>query len=404
MYTSMMSRKMILPILAGLLVPWVVNMYHFLGFSTQLVYNDENCVLANPTGLIGSEDLAIGRPRGSSRGNEDGKEDTILFITQGDLKNVFHNNGQAAEGHIWTMRVDAMEPQIAPVVGFPETTLFQPHGCYVSNTNDLLYVINHVGTYSAVEVFSIHYHRRRSRTDDRNHQPPATLTYVHSIRDDDQFPVHGINDVVEGASRGEIYVTIWLPFGIFVSADITMFLQSVLAFVFRVRLTRVLRCTWGVSSSSQCQDATGHRQHRFFMANGITTNDDRSRIFVNDVLDKKIVVFSRSSEGSGSLVFESDIVLPFAGDNVEYDSETGALHIGSIPLLHSPKEGGMMVAITKEEEEEELSIILSPPQWSVTHQVVHDGQKLQQISSAILFGDRVIMGSPNSHGILICGN
>jgi len=389
---------MILPILAGLLVPWVVNMYHFLGFSTQLVYNDESCVLANPTGLIGSEDLAIGRPRGSSRGNENGKEDTILFITQGDLKNVFHNNGQAAEGHIWTMRVDAREPQIAPVVGFPETTLFQPHGCYVSNTNDLLYVINHVGTYSAVEVFSIQYHRRR--TDDRNR--PPTLTYVHSIRDDDHFPVHGINDVVEGASRGEIYVTIWLPFGIFVSADITMFLQSVLAFVFRVRLTRVLRCTWGLSSSSQCQDATDHR-HRFFMANGITTNDDRSRIFVNDVLDKKIVVFSRSRGGSGSLVFDSDIVLPFAGDNVEYDSELGVLHIGSIPLMHSPKEGGMMVAITKEEEELSRNLS-SPPQWSVTHQVVHDGKKLQQISSAIPFGDRVVMGSPYSHGILICGN
>jgi len=40
--------------------------------------------------------------------------------------------------------------------------------------------------------------------------------------------------------------------------------------------------------------------------------------------------------------------------------------------------------------------------WRVRDMLEHDGTKLSQISAAARYGDRVILGSPFSKGILVC--
>jgi hypothetical protein len=41
-------------------------------------------------------------------------------------------------------------------------------------------------------------------------------------------------------------------------------------------------------------------------------------------------------------------------------------------------------------------------EWKVTTDLNHDGSLLSQISAASRYGDRVVLGSPYSPGILVC--
>ena len=41
--------------------------------------------------------------------------------------------------------------------------------------------------------------------------------------------------------------------------------------------------------------------------------------------------------------------------------------------------------------------------WSVDHCLLHDGRQLSQVSAGARLGARVVLGSPFSRGILVCG-
>jgi hypothetical protein len=41
--------------------------------------------------------------------------------------------------------------------------------------------------------------------------------------------------------------------------------------------------------------------------------------------------------------------------------------------------------------------------WAVEHRLLHDGSRLSQISAGAALADRVVLGSPFSRGVLVCG-
>ena len=87
---------------------------------------------------------------------------------------------------------------------------FQPHGMYLSNSTDRLYVVNHNNGYSSVIVFDIKYNMNCLKDENCLFQNTASLVFKAEIRSD-LFPFMALNDVVE-ASPTEFYVTQWLPY------------------------------------------------------------------------------------------------------------------------------------------------------------------------------------------------
>ena len=124
-------------------------------------------------------------------------------------------------------------------------------------------------------------------------------------------------------------------------------------------------------------------------------------VYVNDPVDKMITVMERDKK-TGKLKKVSEIKLPFGADNIEYDDEADEIIIGTIPDFIAaikmsggedvPVPGGMVVAHKHTNNEG----------WEVQDVLNHDGTKLSQISAAARLGDKVVLGSPFSEGILVC--
>ena len=171
--------------------------------------------------------------------------------------------------------------------------------------------------------------------------------------------------------------------------------NDVLPFFFGIKWTTVFHCKWDNKASS-CVIAT---DESFGSANGLTINTDRTKLFVNDLVQKQITVYS-IHQNNQKLTRDEIISLPMVVDNIEYDDATQEILMGTVPDLwaavqiHSnksfPVPGGMAVleGIGKD--------------WRVKDVVEHDGTKLSQISAAARFGTKIILGSPWSEGVLVC--
>ena len=103
-----------------------------------------------------------------------------------------------------------------------------------------------------------------------------------------------------------------------------------------------------------------------------------------------------------SLTKESEIKLPVAIDNLEYDDEADEILMGTIPDA---------LAIAKKEMDPSVNVpggmAIASKQgsgWKVRDILEHDGKKLDQISAAARYGPTVILGSPFAEGVLVCDN
>jgi len=104
----------------------------------------------------------------------------------------------------------------------------------------------------------------------------------------------------------------------------------------------------------------------------------------------------------GKLVETGHIDLPWIVDNIEMDGDeivmgtlsdmTKALEGMQNPHSDIDVPGGMLVA-RKEGN-----------QWRADedHILVHQGNKLSQISAAARWGPKVVLGSPSNRGVLVC--
>ena len=375
-------------VLVTLFVTWLYNYVQFLGLFTELKYTDGACNLVAPTGMVGSEDFCIGKH-------------SNVFISQGDLHNCFiHGSFSASPGHIWFVNMKRkILPQKAIIENFPPGYRFQPHGIYVSNSTDLLYAVNHAQNYSGIEVFGIDYSDSPSS---------VTLKHLFTIKSN-LFELYSINDVVEGAEKGEIFVTKWLPYGYPAGGKlhpVTPQERAKLGWALPINLmgmkfTNLYRCTWDESTGeTECSVPKG--TEKFGMANGITTSSDRTHIFVNDVVFKMIHVYNRGDPNDKTTLLKAHpIKLDFMGDNIEFDPVTEEIIYGSIPLPYVP----VLNDLKKNYNEHKVvpgGMGVISPEFTISHPILHDGTKLSQISAASRYGNTVLLGSPFSNGILVC--
>ena len=245
-------------------------------------FNDEDCsLIGQGRGMIGSEDLALGRH-------------SIIFVTSGDLFGIFENGVKSSEdGDIWMLdpRPGAdHEPIRVERLGFPEGKLFHPHGFDISNVTDRMFAVNHHETGSSIEVFRILYNEECAASIPWS-CAPARLEHEASVSSE-LFPYMGINDVVE-VDTDHVYVTRWQVFS-FPSGgkrnpsgvmETLKLLPEMLFNMFGLKFTYVYLCSISDSVCTEASDET------FVGANGMTISADRNLLFVNDPTEKMITVF-----------------------------------------------------------------------------------------------------------------
>lgn len=373
----------------------------------SLEWQDSSCtLLATPTP---SEDLsALG----------DGH---CAFAGGGDFWNtLLSGSANAAAGAVWLVNATAgvvrqleVESGEAPL---PKLVL---HGIYFSRASRRLYGVNHdEATGESVEVFDVVGDGESMR-----------LKHLFSVRSP-LFGINTLNDVVEGADEGELYVTEWQPFPFppggkagTAAAPWSLRLGRALGVpiaVLKLRTTRVFRCTVGARGSA-CEVASSSR---WVGANGIAISSDRRSIFVNDPPRRTITVLERGPDGGLTQVseFQTKHIL----DNIEMDDSSGApppgrLTGGSLPLPFSSEtvcEEAPQLSATKVVGGRTVGCGASPGglvsmtllgtggrsfvAGTQTDVAMHDGSKLSGVSSAVQLGGKVVMGSPNSPGLLVC--
>jgi len=253
------------------------------------------------------------------------------------------------------------------------------------------------------------------------------LRYMRSVGGNGVWPKYGINDVVEGATAEEFYVTNWKYIGLPENGlnnpdtwweKVYHALEGPVVLLFDLSLTRVFHCSWGAPHSTKnndnsddavCAAVTGYE---FQMANGITISNDRAQVFVADTPRRRISVREAVVQPNGqhSLVEVDHILLPHIVDNIEMEPgiSSTTITMGTIPNLWKAMyqmakshdqdvacPGGMIVARREEKN--------GGSRWVVQDAFNHDGSKLSQISSAVRVGSsRVVLGSFYGNGVLMC--
>ena len=385
-------------ILAGFVAFLVRNVLDFIRpFKAPLPTNDASkCKLYK--GPTGAEDMVLA-------GN-------WIITSSLDTDHLVNEGVKACArdtGGLWLFPVDAhVPPTRLDIEGIPDDVqyCFMTHGLFLSNTSNRLYAVTHHGSYSSVEIFQLHYHV------DAGNKP--SLTWVRSVTSD-SFLNMGPNDVVEGITAGELYVTQFLPFSIppfglehpeTMVEKVQQYLLFPALLLLGLKLTTVHQCTF-VDDSNVLADCHIASRTRFKLANGIAISKDRSKLFVNDVTSHTIVVFERLE--SGMLHQTDTIQLIHAVDNIEYKFDNSGMEelwMGTLPdmlatltnVKNKPTEqqsivpGGLAV-VTKE----------TNGTWGKQRVVYnHDGSMLSKVSFGIAHGSKVFLGSPSSSGILVC--
>ena len=72
----------------------------------------------------------------------------------------------------------------------------------------------------------------------------------------------------------------------------------------------------------------------FVHANGLTINNARSKLWVNDPVRRSIHVFRKEDSGDLIEIPEEHIYLPHVVDNIHYDTLSGHLFAGSLPYMY----------------------------------------------------------------------
>jgi len=352
----------------------------------KMVFNDKNCKLKGE--MYGTEDMALG------------KHGVLFFGSSGDLSTCFTKGSRSAEnGGMWIFNIgqaQKAEPVQLKLQDYPHDSI-HTHGIYVSNRTERVFLINHLGPETTVEVFKINYNVKCLNKGWKCAEP-VSLKHQKTVRSA-LFPRYGLNDVVEGSHENEIYVTRWKAFPLPEGGDhnpvgLLETLYTILNPLFgllAIPWTLVYRCDL---EADFCEGAS---RRIFVGANGITVAPNRSTYFVSDPAAKRIAVMERSVEGY--LELQEYIDLPYPVDNPEWDE--GELVMGTIPDVQA--------AMKKLEDKDvvcpgSLSVLRKEDtgKWKLNDVLMHDGSKLSQISAGSRFGKTAVLGSPYSKGILVC--
>lgn len=380
----------IVVVFAALIGYLINNIQQIMAYDKEISFNDKCRLLKVPTPV---EDLsALG----------DGH---CAFAGGGDLWNTFqHGSKSAAQGAIWLVNATDGSVRQLEISGANAPRKLILHGIHYSQKSGQLYAVNHdeeVG--EGVEVFEV-----------IGTGSAIRLHHVVSIRSP-LFNNFALNDVVEGASKGEVYVTEWQPYaypsgGLKTTQHIPFIVkfQRLLVFplfLLKIPTTRVFRCT--VGDLPHCSVAS---EQRFVGANGIAVSSDRETVYVNDAVSGRVHIMQRSP--SGSLKPVSSVKPKHILDNIEVDAE-GYLAGGSVPLpytSHGVCDEAKQLSATKVVSGHTVGcgrspgglMLFSADGAEVKAEINSDGSLMSDISAALKVGTKVLMGSYHSPGILLC--
>ena len=236
----------------------------------------------------GTEDIAIDHNLG------------VAFVSAADRRAWFLNGGSEGasvpNGGIFV--VDLSDPTSSIKVSPDNLDDFQPHGISLwhgENGARRLFVINHPSTGAEiVEIFDV--------------GPDNILTHVESISFKQMYSP---NDVVAVGPR-QFYATNDRRYDAGVMASIETY--------FALPMTSVVYFDGNKGEVA----ATG-----LVYANGINVSSDGAKVFVAEVLKRRMTVFDRN-EATGDLARNKRIKLNTAPDNIDVD-EHGMLWIGGHP-------------------------------------------------------------------------
>lgn len=384
----------------------IMGLISVLGLS-NIVENDLLCRNVGSDEIVGSEDVAHWR-------------DGIVLIASGDLGTTYSYGAvEAVPGSIFAVDVDMNEhgdnvtPEFWKLKVLGDTLgRFQPHGLFISNTTQRLYVVSHADEQggSGVHIFDIEALSEFPWLQLRH------LTYITSPL----FGNHALNDVTEGAVDGtDLYVTNWIsfphPLGGEVRGTALEKFKAGLGIplqVFGVPLTEVYRCS---VANQECEVAA----RGFLGANGITISDDRRLVFIVDPGALAVYIYRR--EQSGSLMFSHSIATAHPCNNIEYvpaitNESTASLWLGVMPKLHltvdvveaqksRPHHGHLPDGLPRVPGGLSTVVIDSDGK-GISDQpetlLYHNGPNMSMISAAIRVGRTIILGQDFTRGVGLC--
>jgi hypothetical protein len=382
---------------------WAARTAALLGALTPLpAFTDGACVLVGAEVMANSEDLAPVR-------------DGLVLVAVGDLHKAFRGHVDAAPGALYTVDVQSGAAVRVPLAGMPAGVPFQPHGIYLSNATQRVYAVSHglaQGDGSRVWVL---------RVADPALGVAGGLVFVRTVQSP-LFQAGAINDVVEGANAGELYVTEWLqvPMPARGQAHPATWRErwnlvyAKLLFLYWPG-GRVFRCTYApdpppadaadaAATPAECVVAA----EGFYMANGITRDPATGRVFVSDVTAKHVRTLVPAPDGRLRDA-APPIALPVPADNLEWraDDAAGRLDLGVLTAPYLAIGEGQWIVpgaygtvhFSQTASASAAAAVAVAVDAAV---LVHDGTKLSQVSAAIASGGKAVLGSPYSPGVLVC--
>lgn len=316
-----------------------------------------------------------------------------------------HGRGGAGVGGLFAFNIQEENPRVKRLepLGFPGEFNPLTHGLFLSNSSDRLYVVCHWGPRSTVEIFDISYAPTAAVS--------VSLTWFRSVNTA-AWPSGGLNDVVEGRTANELYVSQYLPAPVAEHGRKDTSFSSVLTRIatigknlLHIKTTGVHRCTF-TDNPAVPSDCVLASETKWVGANGLAIDPDRTTLFVVDFVPQTVSKLT-INPSSGALELEQTIDTPYVCDNIAYVDETGAVECGAIlnmtnvffnadkPLNEQkPVPGGLLKLIPPTQG--------SGGEWKTELELAHDGTLLSQVSAAVHVGNRIVLGTPSAPGILIC--
>ena len=145
-------------VIIGMIYNRGLRLHNVMKVYENMNFNDQNCKLKGTFG--GAEDMAMGKQ-------------SLLFIgASGGLHGCFFNGSSSVEnGGVYILDMNQLDPEPTKleIQNYPYESI-HVHGIYVSNRTDRLYLVNHLGPESMIEVIQI------------NYTPTVTLTHLRSVK------------------------------------------------------------------------------------------------------------------------------------------------------------------------------------------------------------------------------
>jgi len=220
-----------------------------------------------------------------------------------------------------------------PIIGYPEKDVdFHPHGMYVRKEDRTLYVINHGYDKGGerIDVFDI---VTSSNKDDDDMDIPVRLVYKYGITSEwMKKELNGALNSIVVVSKNKFYVTQYeegepLRVKSHQSLQSKTRIKLLKYFLFGSLSTHVWYCEYTETTKDlDCRIVAD----QFLGANGITHNEDYSKIFVADW--KSITIFDRDTQ-TKNLSGRKIVKLPNFVDNIKFDDVSGNVYGGTINNL-----------------------------------------------------------------------